>query len=156
MERPAPYDGVMKKLWKVLVVLALGLTVDVPAPTTGSGLSVQLNGPGLAIVLYGILAMITLTSVLNHLPGVFALRRPLGVVLSGYEYLWAPAMFTVLVGFNWTGVIEGRDPDSSYWTLVYGQVNGLYLCAGAFGAFAVLMWLLKLRASMIEANRGLE
>lgn len=145
----------MAKLWKVLLVLALGASVDVPRPTSGTGLYVHLPGPVLALILYGILTVIALLSVLNHLPGVFALRRPLGVVPSGYEYLWAPAVLTVLVGCTWNGSLDGREGADRVWTIVYGAANTSWSPMAALGGFAALMWSLKLRASMIEANRRL-
>ena len=146
----------MRKFWKVVVVLALGMTVDVPVPKEGSGAGFQSDGPGLAILIYGVLVLVTVTNVLNHLPGVFALRRPLGAVPSAYEYLWVPAILANLIGFAYTGVMEGRAFESRYWTIVYGATNKTYLPIVALAVFAALMWLLKLRASMIEANRRLE
>ena len=88
---------------------------------------------------------------------MFALRRPLGVVRSGYEYLWGPAILAVLVGLSYTGVMEGRDdPESRYWTLIYGAHSESVLSLVALAVFALLMWSLKLRATMVEANRCLE
>ena len=129
----------MAHLWKVLVVLALGLTVHVPTPQTTSGYGFDFGGPGIAIFLYGILALVTLTSVLNHLPGALALRRPLGTIPSGYEYLWLPAIVANLFGFKWTGVIEGRDLDSRYWTIVYGSGDESYLPVTALVVFVVVV-----------------
>ena len=146
----------MRKLWTSLVVLALGMTMHVPAPKEGSGWSFSFDGPGLAILIYGVIAVVTLTNVLNHLPGIFALQRPLGVVQSGYEYLWGPAILAVVIGFAYTGVIEGRESDSRFWTVIYGAASESLLSVAALGVFAVLMWSLKLRASMIEANSRLE
>lgn len=142
----------MSKLWKILVVLVLGVTVDVPAPKTGDGWGFGFTGPGLGIVLYSILLAVALTSVLNHLPGIFAIRRPLGVVRSGYEYLWIPAIVAGLFGFVYRGVIEGRDFESDRWTLSYGAGHDSFEPLVALIVFAMLMWVLKLRATMIEAN----
>ena len=114
------------------------------------------TGPSLAVLLYGILSAVTLTRVLNHLPGVFALRRPMGVVRSGYEYLWAPAIVAALARVSYTGAIEGRaDRASRYWTANYGAYNDSVFPLAALGVFALLMWSLKLRATMEEANREL-
>ncbi len=146
----------MAKLWKTLIVLVLGATVEVPAPDAGSGWSVHLPGPALAIIIYGILTLVTLTKTLNQLPGVFALKSPLGVVRSGYEYLWSPAILVALIGFRWNGVIEGREGDDRYWTIVFGATHDSYLPLVALGVFAILMWSLKFRAIMIEANSRLE
>jgi len=148
----------MSKLWKVLVVLALGFRVDMPNPKLPEDeWGLEFNGPGVAILLYGILATVALIKVLNHLPGVFALRRPLGAVRSGYEYLWGPAIFAVLCGFAYTGVIEGRgDPEFRLWTAIYGAAIESTQPLVALVVFALLMWSLKLRATMVEANRCLE
>lgn len=146
----------MSKLWKILVVLALGMTVNVPTPTTGEGSGFTFTGPGLGILLYSILLAVALTSVLNHLPGIFALRRPLGTVPSGYEYLWIPAIIASIFGFVYRGVVEGRDLDSRYWTVSYGSAHDSFQPFVALCVFAVLMWALKLRASMTEANRRLD
>lgn len=146
----------MDRLWKSTVVFVLGATVVVPAPAAGAGWSLHLAGPLLAIIVYSILTLITLAKVLNHLPGVFALKRPLGTVRSGYEYLWGPAILTVLVGLSWRGVIAGRTGDDRYWTLVYGSSHESFLPLIAFGVFVVLMFSLKFRAIMIEANSRLE
>lgn len=145
----------MSKLWRILVVLALGVTVNVPTPKAGDGLGFTFTGPGIGIVLYGVLLAVALTRVLNHLPGVFALRRPLGTVPSGYEYLWVPAIVANIFGFAYRGVVEGRDLDSGYWTLFYGSAHDSFQPVVALCVFAVLMWALKLHASMIAANRQL-
>jgi hypothetical protein len=88
---------------------------------------------------------------------VLALRRPLGAVRSGYEYLWAPAAIAALAGFEYTGVIDGRaDPATRHWTAIYGAPNESAHPLVALAVFALLMWSLKLRASMVEANRRLE
>ncbi len=146
----------MSKSWKILVVLALGLTVDVPGPETGPGWQLQFDGPLLALLIYGALTVITLIKTLNHLPGVFALRSPLGVVKSGYEYLWTPAILSAVLGFTYTGMLADREPGTQTWTLLYGSARESYLTLAALGLFAVLMWSLKLRASMIQANSRLE
>lgn len=143
----------MSKLWEVVVVLALGISFELPPGTDGTGLEVHLVGPGLAVIVYGILVTVALISVLNHMPGVFALRRPLGTVSSGFEYLWGAAILAVLAQFSYTGSVgEPGRPDHRYWTLQYGSADDSWLPVMALAVFALLMWALKLRATMIEAN----
>ncbi|MCK6460207.1 MAG: hypothetical protein L6Q95_09985 [Planctomycetes bacterium] len=145
------------RLLHVLVVLALGLDVRMPRDENGGAWFLEFNGPALAVALYGTLATITLIKVLDHLPGVFALRRPLGSVRSGYEYLWGAAILAAVAGFRCTGVVEGRqDPGSRYWSAEYGSAIDSSLPFAALCVFALLMWALKLRATMVEANRRLE
>ena len=145
----------MSKLLNVLVVLALGLHVTVPEAKDVAAWSFEFNGPALAVMLYGILVTVTLFKTLNHLPGVLALRRPLGVVKSGYEYLWGPAILAVLAGISYSGVIEGRsDSEYRHWTAIYGAASQSILPAVALAVFALLMWSLKLRAAMIAANQS--
>jgi hypothetical protein len=143
----------MSKLWKVLVVLVLGARLEVPPPESGRGMSADLNGPALAIALYGVLLVIALTKLLNQFPGVFALRRPLGVVRSGYDYLWAPAIVAATIQLTYVGEIDGREGVDARWTLTYGENE---LSFAALCVFAALMLALKFRATMIEANSRLD
>lgn len=143
-----------KKLLQVFGVLALGAHVKVPEePSTWW---VQFDGPAFAVAIYAIVACVVLFRVLNHLPGVLALRQPLGAVRSGYEHLWGPAILVALCGFSYRGYLgEVGAENLQFWTLRYGNHVDSTLPAFALGAFVLMMWLLKLHAAMIEANRRL-
>lgn len=143
----------MSKIWKIVVVLVLGASVHIPPASPTTGWSFTMHGPTLGIVLYGILALVALTKTLNHLPGTMALRHPLGVVRSGYEYLWGPAIIATVAGFTYSGVIEGRSVDARSWTITYGARHDSWQPLVALVVFALMMWSLKLHATMAEANR---
>ena len=150
------YTGRMSRAWKVFLVLLLGVNVDVPTSIDPPGWGLMFTGPAIAVVLYCILTIVALVKVLDRLPGIFALHRPLGKVRSGYEYLWAPAIMATLVGFRSAGAMAGRvDPETAYWTVTYGSANDSIFPLAAFGVFALMMWSLKLLAAMDEANRRL-
>ena len=138
----------------VVMVLALGIHLEIPLPEEGDGWGLNFNGPALAIIIYAVWTAVVLTQVLNQLPGVFALRRPLGRVKSGFEFLWLPAVVSTLFGTGFTSSFESHSSETiRYWTFNYGSAGGSSLNLVALGVFTLLMWSLKFHATMVAANR---
>src|SRR5215475_8948462 len=95
----------MRKVLLIVGVLLLGVRVETEATFTGGenrAVGWNANMPGMAVAIYSLLLIVTLFRTLDQLPGAFALRTPLGRVLSGYEYLWAPAIVALLVRFTYS------------------------------------------------------
>ena len=103
-----------------------------------------LSQPLRALSLGGLICMICLIVVvhrtLNLMPGVFGLQQPLGDVESGYEYLWGPVVLACLMGWSYSGTIDGRsDPETRTWTMTYGSATEGNALAITFVLFALLM-----------------
>jgi hypothetical protein len=124
-------------------------------PTSGAGFFGEFNGPGLAILVYGALAFAALFKAMNHLPGVFALREPLGTVDSGYGHLWLPVAIASIAQFRFTWPLDWVEGKPQYGTIEYGSAIDSWQPAAALAAFVVLMWSVKLHAAMVAANRRL-
>jgi hypothetical protein len=140
----------------ILGVLLLGLYVEVEdlGPKLESETWLRFDLPAIALLIYSVIAIVVLYRMVDLFPGVFALRRPLGPVDSGYGYLWGPLILAGLIQFTWTIPLEPAEGETArYLRFRYGYFNEGVAGDIAFGVFVLLMLLLKLRAAMREANR---
>ena len=150
----------MRKILLIVGVLLLGVrfqTEAIDASGDHHAVGWQANMPGLAVAIYSILLIVVLFRTLDQLPGVFALRYPVGKVHSGYEYLWIPAIVASTCGFTYGLSLTPETQEVTRRMVIgYGAARDDVFSVVSLAVFTLLMLMLKFRALMLEANRHLQ
>lgn len=143
----------IRKALMVLGVLLGGLDYS-RTVTAPDGMQVQTSSgtfQSMAMIVYAICLLVVLFRTVDEMPGVFALKQPLGPVRSGYEFLWLPIALATFVGLEWSNSYE-VEAGLARIQIRYGYVSGELPGTLAPLMAALLMLALKFKAAMRTAN----